>query len=60
MPTDQLERYLKSLVSNAAERERLRNAMFEEIVAAGKAAGFTFTKEDLKELGQERILFWPG
>jgi hypothetical protein len=47
MAKDQATEYLKHLRDKGAQREKLRDAVFAEIVAAGEAAGYSFTAKQL-------------
>ncbi len=50
MAKDQATEYLKHLRDKGAEREKLRDAVFAEIVAAGEAAGYSFTAKQLEHI----------
>lgn len=60
MPENPAQEYLKSLHDKHEERERLRGAVYSEIVEAGRGAGYNFTEDDLKALtlSQAMRCFW--
>jgi len=47
MAVDQAKQYLTSLASDQAARTKLQDALAEDIVKAGAAAGFAFTETEL-------------
>ncbi|HMD02875.1 MAG TPA: Nif11 family protein [Candidatus Baltobacteraceae bacterium] len=50
MANDPAAEYLDHLRNNPSQREKLRDAVFAEIVAAGEAAGYTFSEKHLANI----------